>query len=84
MCLNINICKSFGLNLNKYEYFHPFEVGSETQLQVGENIYFFNSEGGKVNFRFKATVFITPKSNEGGKVNEGDEIKKHWTNSWKS
>ena len=29
------------LKLNKYEYFHPIEVvgrGSETQLQVGENL----------------------------------------------
>ena len=31
----------FGLELNKYQYFHSLEVvgrGSETQLQVGENL----------------------------------------------
>ena len=31
----------FGLLLNKYKYFQPLEVvgrGSETQLQVGENL----------------------------------------------
>ena len=31
----------FGLKLNKYEYFHQFEVvgrGSKTQLQIGENL----------------------------------------------
>ena len=31
----------FGLKLNKYEYFNPLEVvgrGSETQLQVGDNL----------------------------------------------
>ena len=31
----------FGLKVNKYVYFHPLEVvgrGSETQLQVGENL----------------------------------------------
>ena len=39
MCSNIKNCKfMFGLKLNKY--FHPLEaggLGSETQLQVGEN-----------------------------------------------
>ena len=32
-----------GLKLNKYDEFQPFEVvgrGSETQLQVGEHLYF--------------------------------------------
>ena len=31
----------FGLNLNKFEYFYPLGVvgrGSETQLQMGENL----------------------------------------------
>ena len=33
----------FGLKLDKYQYFHPFEVvgrGSETQFQVGKNNLF--------------------------------------------
>ena len=41
MCLNIKICKCLVSNETNMSNFHPLEVvsrGSETQLQVGENV----------------------------------------------
>ena len=41
MCLNFRICKSLVSNLKNISNFHQFEVvvrGSETQLQIGENL----------------------------------------------
>ena len=41
MCLNIKIYKYFSSNLTNMSNFQPLEVvggGSETQLQVGENL----------------------------------------------
>ena len=40
-CLSIKICKGLVANLINKSNFHPLEVmgrGSETQLQVGENL----------------------------------------------
>ena len=45
MCSNIKILKMFGLELTNLTDFHPLEVvarGSETQLQVGENLKSFD------------------------------------------
>ena len=41
VCLNIKICACLVSNLTNMRDFHPLEVvgrGSETQLQVGENL----------------------------------------------
>ena len=41
MCLSIKICKYLCLNSTNMSNFHPLEVvdrGSETQLQVGEDL----------------------------------------------
>ena len=43
----------FGLKFGKYDYFSQLEVvdrGSETQLQVGENIYIVNFGATRVNY----------------------------------
>ena len=41
ICFNVNICKCFFSNQTDMSNFQPLEVvdrGSETQLQVGENL----------------------------------------------
>ena len=43
MCFNIKICKCLASSSTSMSNFHPLEVmvrGSETQLKVGENLYF--------------------------------------------
>ena len=46
MCLNIKILQMFGLIQTNMSNFHPLEVvdrGSETQLQVGEDVSYLFS-----------------------------------------
>ena len=50
MCLNVKICKCLVSNYTNMIYFHPLEVvgrGSETQLQVGENVNYLNGRAFK-------------------------------------
>ena len=63
-CLNIKICKCVVLNSTNMSNFHPLEVvdrGSETQLQVGENLSYliqrFKGQRAKTNSRRQARAY---------------------------